>query len=141
DLDTLLAQSDVVSLHARLTSQNFGMIGEKQFRMMKPSAHLINTARGGLVDHRALYRALKEGWIAGAALDIYDTEPINLSHPLLECNNITFSPHIAGSSRETALRSADLIAQEIARFAQHYLSATSFEPTSGGRLKRGAPNT
>jgi D-3-phosphoglycerate dehydrogenase len=141
DLDALLAQSDVVSLHARLTSQNFGMIGEKQFRMMKPSAHLINTARGGLVDHRALYRALKEGWIAGAALDIYDTEPIDLSHPLLECNNITFSPHIAGSSRETALRSADLIAQEIARFAQHDLSITSFEPTPEGRRKRGAPNT
>jgi len=114
----LLPQADIVSLHARLTSQNQKMMGERQLRMMKPSAHLINTARGGLVDHRALHRALKEGWIAGAALDIYDVEPIDLTHPLLECGNVTLTPHIAGSSRETALRSADLIAQEIARFAE-----------------------
>ena len=118
DLDSLLAQSDVVSLHARLTQQNAGMMGEKQFRAMKPSAHLINTARGGLVDHRALYRALKEKWIAGAALDIYDTEPINPQHPLLELGNVTFTPHIAGSSRETAIRSADLLAQKIVEFVK-----------------------
>jgi phosphoglycerate dehydrogenase-like enzyme len=82
------------------------------------------------VDHRALYRALKERWIAGAALDIYDTEPIDFSHPLLECNNITFSPHIAGSSRETALRSADLIAQEIARFVQNDFLITPCDPST-----------
>jgi len=115
-LDTLLGQSDIVSLHARLTPQNTGMMGEKQFRMMKASAHLINTARGGLVDHRALYRALKDGWIAGAALDIYDTEPIDIHHPLLTLGNVTCTPHIAGSSRETAIRSADLLAQKVADF-------------------------
>jgi len=119
DFDTLLAQSDVVSLHARVTPQNVGMIGEKQLRMMRRSAHLINTARGALVDYRALCRALKEGWIAGAALDTYDAEPIGLSHPLLELNNVTLTPHIAGCSKETALRSAELIAQEIARFTKN----------------------
>jgi D-3-phosphoglycerate dehydrogenase len=119
DIDALLVRSDVVSLHARVTPQNVGMIGEKQFRMMKPSAHLINTARGNLVDYRALYHALKEGRIAGAALDIYDTEPIDPHHPLLELKNVTFAPHIAGSSRETAIRSADLLAQEIVRFARN----------------------
>jgi D-3-phosphoglycerate dehydrogenase len=116
DLETLLAQSDVVSLHARATAENTAMIGEAQLKIMKPTAHLINTARGTLVDHQALYRALKEKWIAGAALDIYDVEPVQLGHYLLELNNVTFSPHIAGSSRETAIRSADLLAQEVVRF-------------------------
>jgi D-3-phosphoglycerate dehydrogenase / 2-oxoglutarate reductase len=125
DLNTLLAQSDVVSLHARLTPQNTGMMGEKQFRAMKSSAHLINTARGLLVDHRALYRALKEGWIAGAALDIYDTEPIDPHHPLLELGNVTFTPHIAGSSRETAIRSADLLADKIVEFVKNEPSVSS----------------
>jgi D-3-phosphoglycerate dehydrogenase / 2-oxoglutarate reductase len=119
DLETLLTQSDVVSLHARLTPQNTGMMGEEQFRAMKTSAHLINTARGGLVDHRALYRALKEGWIAGAALDIHDTEPIDPHHPLLELANVTVTPHIAGSSRETAIRSADLLAKKVLEFVKH----------------------
>jgi D-3-phosphoglycerate dehydrogenase / 2-oxoglutarate reductase len=124
-LDALLNQSDLVSLHARLTSENAGMMGEAEFRAMKPSAHLINTARGGLVDHSALYRALKEGWIAGAALDIYDTEPIDIHHPLLELNNVTFTPHIAGSSRETAIRSADLLAQKVSDFLEH---GSSYDP-------------
>jgi D-3-phosphoglycerate dehydrogenase / 2-oxoglutarate reductase len=116
DLDNLLLESDIVSLHARLTPANTGMMSEKQFRMMKPSAQFINTARGGLVDHQALYRAIKEGWIAGAALDIYDTEPIDIHHPLLEFENVTCTPHIAGSSRETAIRSADILAQKVAEF-------------------------
>ena len=122
-------QADVVSLHARLTSQNRGLIGEQQLRMMKPSAYLINTARGALVDHQALYRALKEGWISGAALDIYDTEPIDLNHPLLELNNVTLTPHIAGSSKETALRSAELLAQEVTRFVKNQPLLNLVNPT------------
>jgi len=116
DLDTILKQSDVISLHARVTRDNVAMIGENQLRMMKRSAYFINTARGALVDYPAVYRALKEGWIAGAALDIYDVEPIGLNHPLVDLNNITLTPHIAGSSAETAIRSADTIAREVARF-------------------------
>ena len=116
DLDTILEQSAIVSLHARVTQENVAMIGETQLRMMKRSAYLINTARGALVDYRALYRALKDGWIAGAALDIYDVEPIDRNHPLVELNNVTLTPHIAGSSAETAIRSADKIAQAVARF-------------------------
>jgi len=118
-LDTILRESDVVSLHARVTQENVGMIGESQLRMMKPSAYLINTARGALVDYRALYRALKEDWISGAALDIYDVEPIDRSHALVELRNVTLTSHIAGSSVETATRSADKIAQEVARFMNH----------------------
>ena len=122
DLDTILEQSDVISLHARVTQDNIAMIGETQLRRMKRSAYLINTARGALVDYHALCRALKEGWIAGAALDIYDIEPIDRNHPLVELNNVTLTPHIAGSSAETAIRSADKIAQEVARFINQPLS-------------------
>lgn len=122
DLDAILGQSDVISLHARVTQDNIAMIGETQLRRMKRSAYLINTARGALVDYHALCRALKEGWIAGAALDIYDIEPIDRNHPLVELNNVTLTPHIAGSSAETAIRSADKIAQEVARFINQPLS-------------------
>jgi D-3-phosphoglycerate dehydrogenase / 2-oxoglutarate reductase len=127
-LDLLLTQSDIVSLHARLTPHNLKMMGEQQFRAMKPTAHLINTARGGLVDHQALYRAVKEGSIAGAALDIYDTEPIDINHPLLELANVTCTPHIAGSSRETAIRSADLLAQKVANFIANEPARKGFVP-------------
>jgi phosphoglycerate dehydrogenase-like enzyme len=96
------------------------MIGEKELRLMRPSSYLINTARGALIDHQALCRALKEGWIAGAALDIYDAEPIDLSHSLLQLDNITFTPHIAGASKETAIRAADGIAEGIAKFIKNF---------------------
>ncbi len=119
DLETLLRESDVVSLHARVTPDNVGMIGEKQLRAMKQSAYLLNTARGALVDYHALYRALKENWIAGAALDIYDLEPIDINDPRVQLNNVTLAPHIAGASKETAIRSADQIAQEILRFVRN----------------------
>ncbi len=122
DLNTILEQADIVSLHARATQENVAMIGETQLRMMKQSAYLINTARGALVDYGALYRALKERWIAGAALDIYDVEPIDRNHPLVALNNVTLTPHIAGSSADTAIRSADRIAQEVALFINKTVS-------------------
>jgi D-3-phosphoglycerate dehydrogenase len=116
DLITLLKQSDVVSLHARLTGETTGMIGRRELRMMKPSACIVNSARGPLMDYKALCRALKEGWIAGAVLDTFDVEPIDHTHPLLELDNVTLTPHIAGSSKETASKSCERMAQEIRRF-------------------------
>ena len=113
ELDSVLSEADVVSLHARATRENVRMIAEPELRKMKSSAHLINTARGSLVDYVALHRALVEGWIAGAALDIYDVEPVTAGYPLLSVSNVTLTPHIAGSSQETALRSADLVATQI----------------------------
>jgi glycerate dehydrogenase len=104
-LDVLLAESDVVTLHCPLTAATRNLIGEAQLRRMKPSAVLINTARGGLIDEPALVRALEEGWIAGAGLDVYEDEP--RVHPsLLECRNAVLAPHIASASRETRLRMA-----------------------------------
>lgn len=103
-LDTLLAQSDFVTLNAALTPQNRGMIGEAQLRSMKPAAYLVNSARGALVDEAALARALREGWIAGAALDTFLEEPLAPNHVFRQTPNLLLSPHQASFGRETGER-------------------------------------
>src|SRR6266571_2578428 len=103
-LEELLAQSDFLSLHAALTPQNRGLIGEARLRMMRKSAYLINTARGALVDENALARALQEGWIAGAALDAFAVEPLPADHVLRKAPNVLLSPHLASFARETGER-------------------------------------
>jgi glyoxylate reductase len=99
-LDELLERSDFVSLHAPLNDSTRGMIDEEQLQRMKPTAILINTSRGGLVDSGALTRALDRGWIAGAALDVSDPEPIPKGHPLLDAPNLILNPHVASASIE-----------------------------------------
>ncbi len=99
-LETLLKESDFVSLHARLTKENERMIGEKELGMMKKTAYIINTSRSGLVDEKALYEALKNGNIAGAALDVYDVEPPAKDYPLVTLPNVTLTPHMAGGSND-----------------------------------------
>lgn len=94
-LEELLSQADIVCLTASLTPDTYHMLGEAQFRMMKPSAHFINVARGELVDEGALYHALKERHIAGAGLDVFETEPLYAS-PLFELDNVVLTPHQAG---------------------------------------------
>lgn len=98
DLDTLLASSDFVSLHVPLTQETRHLIGEPELRKMKSTAILINLARGPVVDTDALCLALQEHWIAGAALDVVDPEPIPQNHPLLALNNLTITPHIGSAS-------------------------------------------
>ncbi|MBI4241646.1 MAG: 3-phosphoglycerate dehydrogenase [Candidatus Rokubacteria bacterium] len=95
DFSTLLAEADVVTLHAVLTDETRGLIGEKELRRMKPSALLINTARGELVDEEALARALNEGWIAGAALDTFAEEPLPMGSPLraVDPERLILTPH------------------------------------------------
>lgn len=95
DLQILLAQADYVSIHAPLNPQTRGLIGEAALRTMKRTAYLINTARGPLVDETALARALTEGRIAGAALDVLETEPPTQGHPLLGLDNVILTPHVA----------------------------------------------
>jgi glyoxylate reductase len=112
-LDELLAQSDFLTLHAALTPQTRGLIGENQLRHMKSEAYLINTARGGLIDEAALVRALREGWIAGAALDVFAEEPLPHGHPLFGAPNLLLSPHQAVSSLETGERISQVAAQAI----------------------------
>jgi phosphoglycerate dehydrogenase-like enzyme len=112
-LEELLAQSDFLSLHAALTSKNRGLIGEAQLRRMKPTAYLINTARGALVDEGALTRALNEKWIAGAALDTFTLEPLPATHPLRSAPNLLLTPHLASFARETGERVSLSAAQAI----------------------------
>jgi glyoxylate reductase len=106
DLDTLLGRSDFVSLHVPLTASTTKMIGERELRLMKRTAILVNTARGGVVDQAALVRALEEGVIAGAGLDVAEVEPIPAGNALLRAPNVTLLPHIASASHATRERMA-----------------------------------
>jgi phosphoglycerate dehydrogenase-like enzyme len=112
-LDELLAESDFVSLHAALTSQNRGLIGERELRKMKPTAYIINTARGALIDEAALLQALEESWIAGAALDAFLIEPLPSEHPLRKAPNVLLTPHLASFARGTGERVSLCAAQAI----------------------------
>jgi lactate dehydrogenase-like 2-hydroxyacid dehydrogenase len=100
-LDELLAESDFVSIHSPLTPETHGLIDDGALRRMKPTAILVNTARGPLVDTDALTRALEAGEIAGAALDVTDPEPLQADHPLLSAPNLTIAPHIGSASHAT----------------------------------------
>lgn len=101
DLETLLKNSDFVSIHTPLTPQTRGLIGEKELRLMKPTAYIINTARGPVVDEEALCKALREGWIAGAGLDVFIKEPLPLDNPLIKMENVILTPHIGTYTLET----------------------------------------
>jgi len=110
----LLRQSDFVSLHTPLVPETKGLINEAALRSMKRSAYLINSARGPVVDQAALIRALKEGWIAGAGLDVYDPEPLPKDSPLLSMNNVVLSPHMAAHTDEALLRMAMVVTDVLA---------------------------
>ena len=100
DLDTVMRESDFISIHCPLNEQTRGMIGARQLALMKPTAYLINTARGSIVDEPALITALREHKIAGAGLDVFETEPIPAGHPLLELENAILSPHVIARTHE-----------------------------------------
>jgi glyoxylate reductase len=107
-LEELLERSDFVSLHAPLTPRTRGLIGAAELDRMKPSAILVNTARGPLVDTDALAEALEHGKIAGAGLDVTDPEPLPADHPLLQAPNLVIAPHIGSASHRTREAMADL---------------------------------
>ena len=113
DLKTLLAASDVVSLHVPMTAASFHLIGAVELRAMKPTAILVNAARGSLVDERALAEALHTGQIGGAGLDVFEVEPPSPDNPILSAPNTVLSPHTTGSTveaaRHLAVSSAEII--------------------------------
>jgi len=137
ELAEALERADVLSLHVPLTPATEGMIGEAQLKAMKEKAFLINVARGGVVDEDALVRALKEGWIGGAALDVYATEPLPEDSPLRETPNIVLTPHLGASTAEAQ----ELVAREIAEgvrdaLMQGDLSRALNAPAIGGEELR-----
>ncbi len=115
DLGTLLAESDIVSLHAVLTHETRGMIGEPELKAMKPTAFLVNTARGELVDEAALARAVEDGWIAGAALDTFEEEPLPLGSRLrsLDPERVILTPHNVSHSEAGRRANLDLALKSI----------------------------
>jgi lactate dehydrogenase-like 2-hydroxyacid dehydrogenase len=106
--EELLAESDFVTIHCPLTPDTDGLIGEDALRAMKETAYLVNTARGPIVDTQALTRALKDGWIAGAALDVTDPEPLPARHPLLEAPNLLVVPHVGSATHRTREAMAEM---------------------------------
>ena len=118
--ETLLSESDAISLHCPLTEHTRGMIGEAELRAMKHDAVLINTARGGLVDESALLRALREGWIAGAGFDVLSQEPPKEGNPLLdvELPNLIVTPHVAWSSDKAMQALADQLIDNMEAFVR-----------------------
>ena len=113
-LDTVLAEADYLLVHVPAGDGTLGMIGERQLRSMRPTSALVNTSAAGVVDEAALARALKEGWIAAAALDVLEGQPLPGSSPLLRLDNVILTPHIGGATLETVERQSAMIAEDIA---------------------------
>jgi phosphoglycerate dehydrogenase-like enzyme len=142
-LEALLEQSDVVTLHVPLTDETAGMIGAEALARMRPGAHLINTARGAVVSEAALAAAIEAGSIAGAAIDVFEAEPLALDSPLrrLDPERVILTPHSVGSNlamRETGTRMAigAIIEAMAGRSPEHVLNA---EAVGTWRVRFGGP--
>jgi len=114
-LDRLLAEADGVSIHVPLTRETRALIGERELALMKPTAFLVNTSRGGIVDEKALAAALEAGRLGGAALDVLSQEPPPPDHPLRQAPNVILTPHLAFYSRESVVELQTKAAEEVAR--------------------------
>ncbi len=112
-LPELMGGADFLSLHARVTPESTGVIGRAELRAMKPTAYLVNTARAALLDEAALLEALRGGWFAGAALDVFHKEPLDPDSPLLELDNLILTPHLAGSTEEIPLHHSRMVAEDV----------------------------
>ncbi|MEB3786798.1 MAG: NAD(P)-binding domain-containing protein, partial [Desulfurococcales archaeon] len=124
DLDTLLRESDVVSIHTPLTKETYHLIGEEELRKMKPTAILVNTSRGKVIDTLALAKALKEKWIAGAGLDVHEEEPLPPDHPLTKLDNVVLAPHIGSATHKTRTKMAMLVADNLIAFLKGEIPPT-----------------
>ncbi len=113
DLDTLLRESDIITLHTPLTPGTRGLLSRREFNLMKDGVYLVNTARGKVIDQRALVEALKAGKVAGAALDVFEEEPLDPEDPLASMDNVILTPHLGASSREAMRRMAVQVAEEV----------------------------
>ena len=113
DLDAALPRADFVSLHCPKTAETVGLVNAARLKLMKPTAYLINTARGGIVDEKALYEALVSKKLAGAGLDVFAQEPPSVEHPLFGLPNVITAPHVAGVTREAVDRMSEQTARNL----------------------------
>jgi len=127
-LDELLARSDIVSLHCPLTTETHHLINVAALRKMKPSAYLVNTARGGVVDPEAIVQALREKWIAGAALDVQEVEPMPGAHPLAGLDNVILTPHAGWYSEGSIVELKRKVAASIRRALEGQIPAAVANP-------------
>jgi glyoxylate reductase len=126
-LDDLLRESDFVSIHAALSPETVHLIGEREFHLMRPSAYLVNTARGPIVDEKALVRVLEEKRIAGAALDVYEHEPA-VEPALIHLPNVVLTPHLGSAALETRERMAGVVAENIVAVIEGRRPPNIFNP-------------
>jgi len=117
-LDEVLQQADILSIHARLTDQSRNLISWHEFKLMKPTAYLVNTARAGIVERSALLQALVTSRIAGAALDVHHKEPLDPDDPFLHFDNVLLTPHISGATVEVMQRHSELVTDNVLRFLE-----------------------
>ena len=116
ELDHLISEADIITLHVPLVKGTYHLINEERLRKMRKVAVLINTSRGGVVDTSALVKALSEGWILGAGLDVYEEEPLPKDHPLMKLNNVVLTPHIGASTNESQARAGVEVVHKIIDF-------------------------
>jgi len=116
DMDTLLKESDFVSIHVPLMKETHHLINAEKLKLMKKTAYLVNNSRGPVVDEKALYEALKKGQIAGAGLDVFEQEPVPLDNPLLKLDNVVVAPHISSASLETRSKMSEMVAENLVSF-------------------------
>ncbi|HWF56904.1 MAG TPA: phosphoglycerate dehydrogenase [Candidatus Dormibacteraeota bacterium] len=140
DLETLLAESDVVSVHVPLTDRTRGIIGAAELRRMRPGARLINVARGGIIDEEALAGAVRDGIVAGAAIDVFTREPVPPGHPLIGVDGIVVTPHLGASTAEAQVNVAADVADQIVEYLRggsprYAVNAPAVNPEELARLQ------
>lgn len=133
DFDRIFRESDIVSLHARLTDETHRFIGREHFELMAPTAYFINAARSRMVDYAALHDALAGGQIAGAALDVHEDEPLPADSPWRRLPNVTLTPHTAGATPEVWTNSAQLVADAIRELVHSGTAINTLNPAAGNQ--------
>lgn len=112
-LDQLLKKSDIISIHVPLTPETHHMISSEKFKLMKSGVYIVNTSRGAVIDEEALCDALVSGKVAGAALDVFESEPLSSHSPLMKLDNVILTPHLAASSQEALIGVSTTVATEV----------------------------
>ena len=136
EMDELVEQSDFVTLHCPALPETIGLISAQRIALMKPTAYLVNTASADTVDREAIVKALREGHIAGAAFDVYETWPVQPDDPLLKLENVILTPHIGGATDETVIRHSQMMADDIERFLRGQRPKNVLNPQVWGKFVR-----